>query len=170
MKEKIKKLLVAFVVFMMSLGFMSPASALDDSNPFTCVLQWDIPNDTTFTITFAGGEVDVGFTHSGMTENLVEPDSQDASAETPIIVVTNAGNLALDFSCNLTAAKPSWATLLVGSSNLSASAVTFDTTKVEFLDNIAAAASGDMYIWTNITLGTAGNTQRTLHINTSAHP
>lgn len=159
--NKIKAILAALI----AVSLIGVVAAYDASNPFTCNMNWAIPTDTTFSIAFAGGETSVDFTCTAQTENEVEPDSQDDGASTPIIVVTNDGNIALNFSCNLTAAKPAWATITVSETNTIASGSTFDTTAVEFSDNVAASGTANMYIWTNVSSAAAGNTQRVLQIN-----
>lgn len=145
------------------------ASAYDASNPYTVTLQWDVPTDTTFGVNLAGAEITIDFTCPDATEDLIEPDSQSASGSTPIATVDNDGNVAMDFSCNLTATKPSWAVLIVNDANTHIGGNTFDTAAVEFADNIAISGSTDMYIWTNITSAALGNTQRTIQINGYQH-
>lgn len=144
-------------------------SAYDSSSPYTVTLDWDVPSDTTFSVALAGAEPDITFTCTAATEDLVEPDSQSASGSTPIAVIDNDGNVAMDFSCNLTAAKPSWAVLIVNDVNTHIGGDTFDTTAVEFGDNIAIAGSSDMYLWSNVTSAALGNTAKTIQINGYSH-
>jgi len=145
-------------------------SAYDADTPYTVTMQWIVPSDTSFTVSLAGAETTIDFDDNVVDKDskYVQPDSQDNSTSTPIAEITNTGNQNLDFSCNLTATKPSWAVLMVNNATDLATATTFDTTAVTIQDNVAAAATVDMYLWTNLTNADAGTTSRTFQINSVA--
>jgi len=163
-------MLIAMIAIGSGIGIVAAAGPYDASNPYTCTLKWVVPADTTFSVSFAGGETSVDFDTAltGQSDTDAEPDSQDASANTPIITVSNDGNLALNFSCNLTSAKPSWATLKVNDVNDSGTATTFDTTAETFATNVAISGTAKMFLWTTTLNATEGTTERTLQINTVA--
>lgn len=164
------KILVLFVAVLLLCG-VGLVQAYDADTPYTNTVKWIIPSDTTFTVTLAGGESTIDFDTgvTGQTVDLVEPDSQVAASNTPIINISNDGNLALNFTCNLTAAKPSWATIKVGNTSTHGDATEFDTTAQLVEKNIAAGTYSDMYLWTNLTSATQGTTERTLQINSEIY-
>ena len=155
---------LAISVMVVISGIVSTAIAYDADNPWTGTVKWTIPSDTSFTVTFAGTETQVNFTASSATENLIEPSGQDASSNTPIITIENTGNANLNFSCNLTSAKPSWAVIKVSNQSDHTTATEFDTTLVLINESVPAGSSTPMYLWTNITNAPAGDTTRTLQI------
>mgnify|MGYP000394958716 CR=1 FL=1 len=164
MNKKINGLIGIGIVLGMAMSLASTAIAYDADNPWTGTVLWSIPSDTSFTVTFAGTETQVNFTASSATENLIEPSGQDASGNTPIITIENTGNTNLNFSCNLTSAKPSWATIKVSNQSDHTTATEFDTTLVLINESVPAGSSTPMYLWTNITNAPAGDTTRTLQI------
>ena len=146
-------------------GISGTAIAINDAdNPWTGIVLWSIPSDTTFSVTFAGTETQVNFTASAKTENLIEPSGQNAAGSTPIITIENTGNTNLNFSCNLTAAKPSWAVIKVSNQSDHTTAKEFDTTLVLINESVPAGSSTPMYLWSNITDAVEGDTERTLQI------
>ena len=144
------------------------ASAYDADNPWTGTVQWTIPSDTSFTVTFAGSQTQVNFNAAGQNDTLIEPDGQDASSNTPIITIENTGNLNLNFTCNLTSAKPSWATIKVSNQSDHTTATEFDTTAVVINASVPPGGSTPMYLWSNVTEAPSGTTTRTLQINSAA--
>jgi len=131
----------------------------DSSNPFSTIVLWSIPSDTTFTVTLAGGETEVVFTATSTTQNLIEPNSQDASSNQPIITITNDGNVNLNFTINLTSAKPSWAVIKVSNQSDHTTATEFDTERVVINSSVPPSGSTPMYLWTNITSATSDETR-----------
>ena len=164
MNKKINGLIGIGIVLGMAMSLVSTAIAYDADNPWTGTVKWSIPSDTSFTVTFAGTQTQVNFTASSTTENLIEPSGQDASSNQPIITIENTGNTNLDFKCNLTSAKPSWATIKVSNQSDHTTATEFDTTLVLINSSVPAGSSTPMYLWTNITNAPAGDTTRTLEI------
>lgn len=154
-----------FTISIICLLMLGGVFALDANNPYTVTLQWIVPSDTTFTVELAGSESTIDFNPSGKTENYIEPDGQDASGSTPIATITNAGNVNMNFTNNLTASKPAWATLMVSNTNDETASTSFDTTAVLIEADVVAAGTSDVYLWSNISDGDAGTTQRTYQIN-----
>jgi len=171
--EKIEKISAIVISAMVVIsGIASTAIAYDADNPWTGTVLWSIPSDTSFTVTFAGSQTQINFTASSTTENLIEPDGQDAANTTPIITIENTGNTELDFYCNLTSAKPSWATIKVralspGVVPDQADAIEFNTTPVAFLGFVNSGQQRAVYFWSNITNASGGDTTRTLMISAS---
>ena len=164
----IRKELITVLIVAIIMGGLGNVIAYDADNPWTGTVLWSIPGDTSFTVTFAGTETQVNFTASSATENLIEPSGQDASSNTPIITIENTGNTNLNFSCNLTSAKPSWATIKVSNQSDHTTATEFDTTLVLINESVPAGQSTPMYLWSNITNADAGDTTRTLMIVSEA--
>jgi hypothetical protein len=164
------KIVVGLLV-VLALGAMAgAASAYDANTPWTGDIKWVVPSDTSFTVTFAGGEDSVDFDNSlsSCTQSGVQPDSQDNTTSTPIITITNAGNKDLNFTCNLTSTIPSWAVLKVSNTTSYADATDFDTTAVLINATVSSGQSTPMYIWTDVTGADEGTTIKTLQINTEA--
>lgn len=159
-----KKILVSLIVAAIVVSGVGTAIAYDASNPWTGTVLWSIPSDTSFTITFAGAQTQVNFSASSANATNLEPTGQDAANNTPIIYVENTGNTALNFTTNLTAAKPTWATIKVSNETDNTTATEFDTAKVVVNASAPVGANTTMYLWTNISSGTSGDTTRTLGI------
>ena len=163
--EKIGKIsAVVISVIVVVSGLASTTVAYDSNNPWTGTVKWSIPADTSFTVTFAGSQTQINFTASGKTDTLIEPDGQNAAAETPIITIENTGNTDLDFRCKLTSSKPSWATIKVSSQNDHTTATEFDTTYTLIYASALPGSSTPMYLWSNVTNAPAGDTTRELEI------
>jgi len=164
------KILVAGLIVAMVLGAVGSAAAVyDASTPWTGTVKWIVPSDTAFSITFAGGESTIDFDNNltSQTQSGVQPDSQNNATSTPIITITNDGNLNLNFTCNLTATKPDWAVIKQNNETSYTGATTFDTTAVVVNASVPASQSTSMYIWTDVTSAPAGTTERTLQINSA---
>ena len=163
--EKIGKIsAIVISVMVVVSGIASTAIAYDANNPWTGTVKWSIPADTSFTVTFAGSQTQINFTASGKTDTLIEPDGQNAAAETPIITIVNTGNTDLDFKCNLTSAKPSWATIKVHHQSDHTTATEFDTTPVLIREDVIPGVTVKLYLWSNVTNAPAGDTTRELMI------
>ncbi len=165
-----KQLMFFGVLLISALMLATTAYAFDANTPYTVMMNWIIPSDTTFTVALAGAETSIDFDDNVVDKDSdnVEPDSQNASTSVPIAVITNAGNQNLNFTANLTATKPSFAILIVGNTNVLSAGTIFDTTAVTIEDNVVAAGTADLYIWTNLTDADAGTTSRTFQINSVA--
>ena len=167
-KMETKKIVMG--VLIKAILCIGAASAYDASNPFTCDIRWVVPSDTTFSVSWPGGESSVDFDDNltAVTQSGVQPDSQNNATNTPIINITNDGNQALNFTCNLTTAKPAWAVIKVNNETSYTGATAFDTTAVIVNASVAVGETTDMYLWTDVTSATPGTTERTLQINSVA--
>lgn len=163
---KTNKIIVGLII---AIALCGVASAYDANTPWTGTVQWVVPSDTTFSINFAGAETQVDFDDNlaSQTQSGVQPDSQNNATSTPIITIDNDGNQALQFTCNLTAAKPSWAVIKVNNETSYTGASTFDTSAVTVNASVSIGQSTDMYLWTDVTSATQGSTTRTLQINSA---
>jgi len=169
MKNISKKLLLLPILMVLITMSVMPAGALDADTPYTVTMNLIIPSDSTFTVALAGSETTIDFNPTTKDSTEVEPDSQVASGDTtPIAVITNAGNVNLNFSVNLTAAKPSWVVLKAHSDGTYASATTYDTTAIELTawKDITPTSTADVYLWADFTSALGGTTQRTFQVNT----
>lgn len=156
------------IVLLVLVAIFTPgAMAADADNPYTVTMNFIIPSDTAFSVALAGAESTIDFNPATKNSKDVEPDSQDATNSTPIAVITNDGNVNLNFSVNLTASKPSWGEVFADDTNLSASATTFDTTALtdSGWNNTAPAGTTNVYLWANFTSAIGGTTARTFQIN-----
>lgn len=162
--ETRRKLLVGLLVTAMLISGAGLAVAYDASNPYSNFVDWTIGDDTTFTVSVGGGADKCVFAPASKTETDVEPTGQ--SDGTPIFTVVNAGNTNLDFKCNLTTAKPSWATIKVNDGYVPHAADTFDTTLQTFNSSVAAGDQTKMYMWTNVTDAAAGSGSDATHNRT----
>lgn len=160
-------ILIATIVMASGIGAVS---AYDASTPYECTLQWIVPSDTVFSISFAGSEFSVDFDTNlnSATQSGVQPDGQNNATNTPIITISNDGNVALNFTCNLTEAKPAWATLKVNNETSYTGATSFNTTQVVINSSVAIGQDTDMYIWTDVSSATQGITGRTLRISSAS--
>lgn len=149
-----RELIVGLLVSALLLGGIGSVVASDASSPYSNYVEWTIASDTTFTVSVAAGQTRCVFAPASKTETLVNATGQ--SSGTPIFTVTNAGNVNLDFKCNLTTAKPAWAVILVNDS-FSGSRQTFDTTLQTFNTSVAMGDSSPLYLWTNVTNAVEGD-------------
>ena len=163
------KLKAISILVLFALVASIPGAMADDADtPYTVTMNFIIPSDTTFSVDLALSETTIDFNPATKDSTEVEPDSQDDAGTVPIAVVTNDGNVNLNFSINLTAAKPSWVQVYASDTNTFASAVAFDTTPLEDAgwNTVIPTSSVNVYLWANFTSAAGGTTQRTFQINT----
>lgn len=160
-----KRTFIAAVLGLLLLPAM--ASAYDEGTPAQYTLRWIVPSDTTFSITLCGAESQVDFDDNldGATQEAVQPDCQDNSTGAEMMNITNDGNVNMNFTANLTASKPSWATLYVNNDTSFATATTFDMTAVLIEDDVDPGDGVETYFWTSVSGATQGTTSKTLQIN-----
>ena len=158
--RKILALFLALVVAGSGIGVS--AAAFDSSSPYSNFVDWVIASDTTFTVDIAGGQTKVVFSPASKTEINVEPAGQ--SDGVPIFTVTNSGNVDLNFSCNLTEAKPTWATIKANDEYANATADDFNITLQLFNASVGVGNYTRLYLWTNVTDAVAGTANRTMQI------
>lgn len=160
------KRIIFFGMLIMTIMFIAPfAMAYDASTPYTVTMTWSYPEDTAFSVTLAGTESAIIFNITTSVESYLQPRSQVANLSIPIINISNDGNVAQNFSANLTAAKPAWAILMISSLNDSVGVDTFDTTGVTFATDIAVSGGTAIFLWTNVSSPDSGETSRTFQIN-----
>lgn len=163
-----KKILFGFFVALSLVCMLGIMSAEDASSPYTVTLKWIIADDTSFSVALCGSETTIDFDDhldNQTTATNIEPNCQNASTSTPIATITNDGNIDLNFTCNLTAAIPNWATLTVNDENTYTGGLSFNTTAVLINHTVSASADTDVYLWTNVTSADTGTTERTYQIN-----
>lgn len=164
MNKLTKAVLMVLMIFVVS---APGATAYDADTPYTVTMNFIVPSDTTFSVELAGAESTIDFNPATKDTKEVEPDSQDDGGSTPIAVITNDGNLDMNFSINLTAAKPSWVDVYASEGNTFASAEAFDTVELPLAawNDTAPAGTADIYLWANFTAAEGGTTERTFQIN-----
>jgi len=140
------------------------AFGYDASNPYSCSVLWYVPEDTSFSVTFAGSETQLNFTANNRTASLIEPNGQNATSNKPVITIKNEGTGALDFSCNLTT-KPSWAVFKINNVSDYGTATELNTEAVIINTTVPVGGTTDIYLWLNITNATAGLTSGGFRIN-----
>lgn len=154
-------------LILMSLALTSFAFAYDSTTPYDVTMKWIIPSDTTFTVDLCGAETTIDFNDNVVDKDskLVEPDCQNANLGTAIATITNTGNVNLNFTTELTTAKPDWAILLIGSTNVSGTASEVSNSAVFLAGDIATSGTASVFAWTNLTNAVAGTTERTFRIS-----
>jgi hypothetical protein len=167
MEKNITKLSISMVLLVVLAMFTPGALAADADDPYTVTMNFIIPSDTAFSVALAGAEITIDFNPATKDTKEVEPDSQDDANSTAIAVITNDGNVNLNFSINLTAAKPSWVTVHGSDTNTFASSTAFDTDELtdSGWNDTAPAGTTDVYLWANFTDAVGGTTERTFQVN-----
>ena len=163
-----KKIVVAMLIGMITLGAISNVAAYDVSTPWSGTVKWTIPSDTTFTVTFSGAVLSIDFNASAQNETMIEPFGQDDGASTPVVVIDNSGNLDMDFNFSIPSGIPNWVTMLnMSNSNTHAGSSAVNKTGVNIETSVAAESSTQLYLWSNITEAPSGVTEKTAYINCS---
>jgi len=162
MKSKIILSLLLLSIFGMSLAF-----GYDASSPYSVTLNWIVPSDTTFSVALAGAETTIDFNPTNKSSLEVMPDSQ--ADVTPIITITNQGNVDANYSALVTAQKPSWVTLKGYNSYDYGSAVEVgNSTSVTIEDNIAPSGTSEYWLWSDFADADKGTTASTFQVSTIA--
>jgi len=162
MKNKILALLMGFLC----IASVSGVYAYDADNPYTVTMNFIVGDDTSFTVELAGAESTIDFNPTTANSKEVEPDSQDDGGSTPILTITNTGNVNLDFTheLNVTTA---FVNVSYDTDN------TVDWTKIlnsttSTVDTaIASAATVDVYMWANFTSADSGTTPVLYQVNST---
>ena len=146
-----RKVIVGLLVMAVLVSGVGLVTAYDASAPYSNFVEWEVSSDTAFTVLVGGAQTKCVFQPASKTETLVQPVGQ--SDGTPMFTVTNAGNCNLDLKCNLTSAKPSWATILVNDAYDSGAADEFgvDTSLQTFNQTVGTGETSPMYLWSNVT-------------------
>lgn len=169
MKGKVLGAMAALFVVL----FGSTAMALDASTPYTIPIHWYVPEVTTFSVTTPGSVGQISFNYTTNTDGGMEPEGQDAAAGTPMLNISNDGNVQMDVSINLTTgggAKPAFVnSLIVSNTSDNTSASDFGLgigTLVE--TDIEAGETTAAYLWSSIVDGTAGTSSSEVQISVNA--
>jgi len=142
--------------------------AYDADTPYTVTVNYIVGQDTSFTVALAGAETTIDFNPADLNAKEVEPDSQDDGGSTPMLTITNAGNVALDFTRGLNASNPAWVVLSMNNANTVDWTQIVNDTFVAGDTSVAAAGTSEWYFWANFTAADSGTTVRTLQINSTA--
>ena len=160
-----KKLLaILFSILMLPLAF-----AYDSATPYSITLQWYIPADTTFTVAVCGSRTAISFNNTARTDTYIEPDCQNRTNKVPMLTITNAGNVQINLTNNLTTQKPSWAVVASSANTSLTSFRRFDVVNWTKIPNSTMAVGGNVmvFFYTNLTNAATGLTTRTYHIKSN---
>jgi hypothetical protein len=142
--------------------------AYDANTPYTVTINYIVGQDTSFTVSLAGVETTIDFNPATLNSKNVEPDSQVAGSSTPMVTVTNTGNVNLDFKRGLTSDNPAWVILSMNNANSVDWTKLVNTTSITSSSGIEPASSAYYYFWANFTSAEAGSTPVTFQVNSTA--
>jgi hypothetical protein len=160
-----KKTISLLLSLMLVMSFSPFVMAYDSSTPYTVTLNWIVPADTTFTVALAGAETTIDFNPANKSDTAVMPDSQ--ADVTPIITITNQGNVNANYSAQVTQNKPSWVTLKGYNTYTYGSAVEItNTTTTTIEDSIAPSGTSEYWLWSDFSNAPSGTEVSTFQIST----
>lgn len=164
-KEKINKIMMLSLITSVLVATAMPVFGYDANNPASYTVQYIVASDTSFGVSLCGSETQMNFNPATKNSKLVEPNCQ--ASNQPWANITNQGNLAENFSTNLTQLNPAWVDLYVGSSSSMADKVTVINTEVSPTgwNNVGPSSSVELYARANFTNAQGGTTSRTIKIN-----
>ena len=165
--RKLNAVLLSLVMFGM-LFSISGVMALDADNPYTVNMNFIIGSDTTFTVSLAGVETEIDFNPATKDSKEVEPDSQDAGGSTPMVTITNAGNVNLDFTHKVNESLPAYVGVSYDTDETVDWTKTLSDSYSTITTSVAAAGTADVYYWANFTDADAGTDQVEYQINSTA--
>ena len=158
---------LSFVIASLLLSVFASAFVMgyDASNPYSVTLNWIVPADTTFTVALAGVETTIDFNPTNKSSIQVQADSQLAG--TPIITVTNQGNVPANYSAEVTGTLPSWVTLKGKNSYNYATANTLSNSTATILkDNVASGNTAEYWLWSDFANAPKGTEASSFQIST----
>jgi hypothetical protein len=167
MKKNNKISGLSFVIASLLLSVFASAFVLgyDASNPYTVTLNWIVPSDTTFTVALAGAETTIDFNPTNKSSLQVQADSQ--ADVTPIITVTNQGNVPANYSAEVTGILPSWVTLKGKNSYNYATADTLsNSTTTSIKTDVASGNTAEYWLWSDFTDAPQGTEVSSFQIST----
>jgi hypothetical protein len=128
---KIRNLAVMFLLTSVSIMATMAilASAYSATQPATIDVYYYVPGDTSFTIAIIGGQTSMSFNPSNNSAKLVEAQGQNISQGISWGNITNSGNMAQNFSVNLSQSNLPSINLYVSSNPSMSDQVTVDTTQ-----------------------------------------
>lgn len=165
--KKLYAVLMSAMVFSMIFG-ISGVSAFDTDNPYTVNMNFIIGEDTSFTVSLAGAETTIDFNPTTKDSKEVEPDSQAMGTSTPMVTITNAGNVALDFSHKVNETLPAYVDVSYDTDVTVDWAKTLSDAYTTITTSVAASGTADVYYWANFTDADAGTDQVEYQINSTA--
>ena len=162
------KLIVGLLIATIAIGGISNVVAYDADTAWSGTVKWTIPSDTSFTVHFSGVTASIDFNATGQNDTMIEPVGQDDGASEPVIMINNTGNQDLTFNFSIPTGAPSWVTMLnMSNSNTHLGSSEVNTTGVDIETSVGQGTSTQLYLWSNVTLGPQGVTEKTAYINTS---
>jgi len=162
MKNKI----IALICGMMLLSGMTGVLAYDADTPYTVSMRFIVGADTSFTVSLAGIETEIEFEPATKDSKEVEPNSQVDG--TPIVEVTNTGNVDLTFTHKVNDTMPTFVAVSYDSSYAPNWAKTITHAYSTIATSVSADTSVNVYMWANFTDADEGTAQRTYQINSTA--
>ncbi len=166
-KGKINKIMMLSLIISVLIATTTPVFGYDANNPASYTVQYIIASDTSFGVSLCGSETQMNFNPATRNSKLVEPNCQAISSNQPWANITNQGNLAENFSTNLTALNPNWVDLYVASSPSMTGQVTVINTELSPTgwNNVVSGNSVELYARANFTNALGGTTSNTIKIN-----
>lgn len=161
------KKLMTFVMLSLMVFSMAGVYAYDADTPYTVTINYIIGADTSFTVELAEVETTIDFNPATTSSKDVEPDSQVSGTSTPMLTITNTGNVNLDFERGLNASNPAWVVLSMNTENTVDWTKLVNDTFVTSSAEIAPAGTADWYFWANFTDADYGTEPRTFQINST---
>jgi hypothetical protein len=162
---------LSFVIASLLLSVMTSGfvMAYDTSNPYTVTLNWIVPSDTTFTVALAGAETTIDFNPINKSSLEVQADSQ--ADVTPIVTITNQGNILADYSAEVTGTLPSWVTLKGKNSYDYSTADTLsNSTNITIQANVEGGDTAEYWLWSDFTEAPKGTEESSFQISTLETP
>lgn len=163
-----KKKILMLVVGLFLVTCIASVYGFDASSPYTVTMNFVVGADTSFTVGLAAAESTIDFNPVDANAKEVEPDSQNASTSTPMVTITNTGNVNLNFTHELNTTKPSWVNISWSTDNTVDWTQFLDDTYSEVNTSVPSSETETIYFWSNFTSAVEGTTQRLYQINSTA--
>lgn len=140
-----------------------------NANGTSSSITWNVTveslTDSSFTVTLPAGQTAINFTATTSKDTLLQPDNQTAG--TPIINVTNTGNIQQSFRFYLNSTVTNVLTYISLSSDLSNPVELNTTTTTIIITNLAASDSDNVWMYCNLSTPAPGTTGKLLTVNSS---
>lgn len=164
---KKQNLVLLLPIIAMMLFSVGSVYAYDADTPYTVTMNFIVGQDSSFTVSLAGSETTIDFNPATKDSKEVEPDSQDAGESTPILEITNTGNVALQFTHKVNDTMPTFVAVSYDTDNSVDWTKTITDSYSEISASVAKDSSADVYMWANFTDADSGTAQRTYQINST---
>jgi hypothetical protein len=149
------------------------AMALDATAPYSVQMQWYIPSTTTFTVELGGSAADIVFNSTETTKVGVQPRGQDNDTNVPMVTILNNGNVALNFTHNVSGGGAiAGVTLKFSNATKYNDAITLTigaATAVKINESVAPNAKAVVYFWTDFAAYTPANNTRIYQIQSGRY-